>query len=101
LAQSISVGFIEQYFEFEMSNILVQSTNRIENRIFTIRGECVMLDSDLAEIYGVPTSRLNEQVKRNAERFPEDFMFKLLEEEWENLISQNATSSANRKFEVK
>ena len=54
-----------------------------------------MLDSDLAEIYGVPTSRLNEQVKRNAERFPEDFMFKLSEEEWENLISQNATSSTH------
>ena len=52
-----------------------------------------MLDSDLADIYGVSTSRLNEQVKRNAERFPEDFMFKLSKEEWENLISQNATSN--------
>ncbi len=78
-----------------MSNILSQSNNRIENRIFTIRGEYVMLDSDLAEIYCVPTSRLNEQVKRNAERFPEDFMFKLSKEEWGNLISQNATSSAH------
>jgi hypothetical protein len=76
-----------------MSSILSQSNDSIENRIFTIRGEYVMLDSDLADIYGVPTSRLNEQVKRNAERFPEDFMFKLSKEEWENLISQNATSS--------
>jgi hypothetical protein len=54
-----------------------------------------MLDSDLAEIYGVQTNRLNEQVKRNIERFPEDFMFRLSDEEWINLISQNATSSAH------
>jgi hypothetical protein len=65
-----------------MSSILTQSTDRIEKRIFLIRGEYVMLDSDLADIYGVSTSRLNEQVKRNAERFPEDFMFKLSKEEW-------------------
>lgn len=52
-----------------------------------------MLDSQLAEIYGVPTSRLNEQVKRNWERFPDDFMEELSDEEWTNLISQNATSS--------
>lgn len=52
-----------------MSSILTQSTDRIEKRIFLIRGEYVMLDSDLADIYGVSTSRLNEQVKRNAERF--------------------------------
>ena len=78
-----------------MSSILSNSTDRIENRIFTIRGAHVMLDSDLAEIYGVATSRLNEQVKRNEERFPEDFMFKLSDEEWANLISQNATSSAH------
>jgi hypothetical protein len=76
-----------------MSSILTQSTDRIEKRIFLIRGDYVMLDSDLADIYGVSTSRLNEQVKRNAERFPEDFMFKLSKEEWENLISQNATSN--------
>jgi hypothetical protein len=67
----------------------------LEKRIYTIRGVQVMLDSDLAEIYGVPTSRLNEQVKRNIERFPEDFMFKLSVEEWEHLISQFATSSVH------
>ncbi len=78
-----------------MSNILSQSNDFIKNRIFTIRGEHVMLDSDLADIYGVSTSRLNEQVKRNAERFPEDFMFELTREEWDNLISQNATSSTH------
>lgn len=52
-----------------------------------------MLDSDLAELYQVSTSRLNEQVKRNIERFPSDFMFQLTQEEWNNLISQFATSS--------
>lgn len=52
-----------------------------------------MLDKDLAEIYGIPTGRLNEQVKRNADRFPTDFMFQLSKEEWENLKSQNAISS--------
>ena len=52
-----------------------------------------MLDEDLAELYQVPTGRLNEQVKRNIGRFPVDFMFQLTEEEFKNLISQNATSS--------
>ena len=65
----------------------------IENRIYQIRGHRVMLDEDLAEIYGVETRRLNEQVKRNKERFPEDFMFQLTKTEFENLKSQNATSS--------
>jgi len=65
---------------------------RIERMIYLIRGQRVMLDSDLAELYGVSTRRLNEQVKRNIERFPEDFMFQLTDEEYENLRSQNATS---------
>jgi len=52
-----------------------------------------MLDEDLAELYQVPTGRLNEQVKRNIARFPADFMFQLTKEEFENLKSQNATSS--------
>jgi hypothetical protein len=65
----------------------------IETLILTIRGQKVMLDADLAELYGVPTKRLNEQVKRNADRFPEDFMFQLTAQEMENLKSQFATSS--------
>ena len=65
----------------------------IENRIFTIRGLKVMIDKDLAELYGVETKRLNEAVKRNIKRFPEDFMFQLSKDEWENLKSQFATSS--------
>lgn len=64
----------------------------IENKIFTLRGVQVMLDKDLAELYGVTTGRLNEQVKRNIDRFPADFMFQLNDSEWKNLISQNAIS---------
>ena len=56
---------------------LVASVEQIESRIFLIRGQKVMLDADLAELYGVETKRLHEQVRRNAERFPEDFMFRL------------------------
>jgi hypothetical protein len=65
----------------------------VMNKIYLIRNHRVMLDDDLAELYQVETRRLNEQVKRNIERFPEDFMFQLTEQEWENLKSQNATSS--------
>ena len=50
---------------------------RIEQRILLIRGQRVLLDADLAQLYGVKTKRLNEQIRRNAERFPEDFMFRL------------------------
>ncbi len=65
----------------------------IEDCIYTIRGVQVILDMDIAELYGVETRRLNEQVKRNISRFPEDFMFRLTTEEFKNLKSQNATSS--------
>ena len=67
---------------------------RVEGRILLLRGQKVMVDSDLAELYDVPTKRLNEQVKRNAERFPEDFVFRLATEEVEKLNrSQFATGS--------
>ncbi len=65
----------------------------IEERIYTFRGKRVMLDSDLARLYGVTTKRLNEQVQRNADRFPEDFSFKLKNQEVAELRSQIATSS--------
>ena len=65
----------------------------IEPKIYTVRGIKVMLDSDLALLYGVPTKRLNEAVKRNKKRFPERFMFRLTKDEWQNLKSQIATSS--------
>ena len=63
-----------------MSTTIVTATN-IESKIYTIRGQGVMIDSDLAEMYGVETKRLKEQVKRNIERFPDDFMFQLTSEE--------------------
>jgi hypothetical protein len=67
--------------------------DRIEQSIFVIRGQRVMLDSELAQVYGVRTERLNQQVRRNAERFPADFVFQLTARELENLILQNARSS--------
>lgn len=65
----------------------------IENLIHVVRGQQVMLDSDLARLYGVETRRLNEQVKRNIDRFPPDFMFQMTKDEADNLMSQIATSS--------
>lgn len=65
----------------------------IADMIRPIRGQRVILDADLARLYGVPTSRFNEAVKRNANRFPADFMFRLTEAEWKGLISQIAISS--------
>jgi len=69
---------------------------RIESRILLIRGQKVMLDSDLAELYGVTTKRLNEQLKRNRARFPADFVFQLTAEEAASLRSQIATSKPGR-----
>jgi len=66
---------------------------RIINKIHIIRDQKVMLDFDLAILYEVETKRLNEQVKRNLERFPEDFMFRLTAKEWQMMRSQNATAS--------
>lgn len=63
------------------------------NKIYLIREERVMLASDLAALYGVATKRLNEQIKRNSDRFPADFMFRLSEEEWQTLKSHFATSN--------
>jgi hypothetical protein len=68
----------------------------LERRIYLIRGNSVMLDFDLADLYQVPTKRLNEAVKRNLDRFPEDFMFQLTSEEVEVLRSQIATSNEGR-----
>ena len=65
----------------------------IEQMIMTIRGQRVIFDADLARIYGVSTKRLNEQVRRNADRFPPDFAFVLTEQEVADLKSQIATSS--------
>lgn len=66
----------------------------IERNILVLREQKVMIDSDLAKLYGVETRVLNQAVKRNLERFPEDFMFQLNKEEFENLKSQSVTSSS-------
>jgi phage regulator Rha-like protein len=71
----------------------MQIIRNIQNRIYEIRGERVMLDFDLAALYEVETKVLNQSVKRNSKRFPEDFMFRLTRNEWHNLRSQFVTSS--------
>lgn len=76
-----------------MSEPISITDNYVLSKIYTIRGQKVMLDVDLAAMYGVETKRLNEQVKRNIERFPSDFMFPLTQVEYNVLKSQNATSS--------
>ena len=74
----------------ETSIVLVE---QVQSKILFLRGEKVILDSDLAALYGVPTKRLNEQIKRNHERFPPDFMFQLNAEEVDGLRSQIATTN--------
>ncbi len=79
-----------------MPKVELIPSERIEKAILLIRGQKVMLDSDLAELYGVATKRLNEQVRRNRARFPKDFMFQLTGKEAESLRSQNATLKKGR-----
>ena len=69
---------------------------KVEDVILMVRGQRVILDANLARIYGVPTFRFNEAVKRNRARFPEDFMFRLTRDEVDTLISQNAMSKPGR-----
>jgi ORF6N domain-containing protein len=78
----------------ESKNLEIIPEHRILKSILVIRGEKVILDSDLAELYGVETRRLNEQVRRNIDKFPEDFMFQLALDEFQDLKSQIATSSS-------
>jgi phage regulator Rha-like protein len=73
------------------------STVRIESLIFTLRGRKVIVDSSLAELYGATTKRLNEQVKRNRDRFPDDFMFKITTQEFESMRSHFATASGRKR----
>ena len=75
---------------------LVVSKDQIDSMIRSIRGVRVMLDSDLAKIYGVPTFRFNEAIKRNRHRFPADFMFQLTRDEFDSLTSQIAMSKPGR-----
>lgn len=75
------------------SEIAVVDEKSIQNKIYVVRGLQVMLDFELAELYGYTTSAFNQQVKRNEEKFPVDFRFQLTEEEYQNLLSQNVTAS--------
>ena len=72
------------------------TSEKIQDMVHVVRGQRVMLDSDLARLYGVPTSRLNEQVARNRDRFPDDFAYQLTQQEFTSLISQNAISKTGR-----
>ena len=78
------------------TSIAAVQAAQIEQVIHVIRGERVMLDTDLAELYGVEVKALNQQVRRNQDRFPADFMFQLTEEEWAALRSQFVTLNAGR-----
>ena len=75
---------------------LAVSVQIVERKIYLIRGHKVMVDEDLAELYGVPTRELNQRVQRNSKRFPEDFMFQLTKEETEVLRSQFVISKPSR-----
>ena len=79
-----------------MSSEAAVAVDAIAERITVLRGQRVIVDADLAALYGVPTKRLNEQVRRNAERFPGDFMFQLVPQEWAALRSQFATLKSGR-----
>jgi hypothetical protein len=76
------------------NNEMILPDELVMNKIYVIRGMKVMMDRDLAELYGVETRRLKEQVRRNIDRFPEDFMFEMTKEELENWRSQFATSKS-------
>jgi len=79
----------------ENESVLIPD-ERIMDKIFLIRGQKVMLDRDLAELYGLDTKVLKQQVRRNLNRFPDDFMFELTKEEFENWRSQFVTSNSDR-----
>jgi hypothetical protein len=79
-----------------MADKLLVPAERIEHAILVLRGQKVMLDSELAALYEVPVKALNQAVKRNLDRFPEDFMFQLSQEEATSLRSQSVTSKAGR-----
>ena len=87
-------NILEVHFVADQNKeIVVINEDTIKNRIYYIRNQKVMLDFELAEIYGYTTTRFNEQVKNNSEKFDDDFMFQLTKSEFENLISKKSTSS--------
>jgi hypothetical protein len=87
---------MKQKASTELEPVMAAEVENIRAKVLTLRGQQVLLDADLAALYGVETKRPVEQVKRNAERFPEDFMFQLSVQESESLRSQSATSKSRR-----
>ena len=79
--------------EQQNTEIAIVDEKSIRDKIYVVRGVQVMLDFELAELYGYTTSAFNQQVKRNEDKFPEDFRFQLTKEEFQNLLSQNVTAS--------
>ncbi|PIE78358.1 MAG: DNA-binding protein, partial [Candidatus Delongbacteria bacterium] len=79
-------------------DIIPISSENIKNLIHTIRGKQVMIDSDLAILYGVTTGNLNKAMKRNEDRFPDDFCFELTKDEYKNLMFQNGISSSENNY---
>jgi len=78
-----------------MNKAALVLAKKVDSKILVLRDQKVILDADLAALYGVSAKRLNEQIKRNAKRFPADFLFRLSPAEYQNLRSQNATSSSS------
>ena len=83
-----------QILVITMNKTAIILAKRVSSKILVLRNQRIILDADLAELYGVSVKRLNEQTKRNARRFPPDFLFTLSRAEYKNLRSQNATSSS-------
>ena len=79
-----------------MNKTAIILANKVDSKIQILRGQKVILDSDLAELYGVPVKQLNQQIKRNGDRFPADFVFRLSPAEYRSLRSQIVTSNSSR-----
>lgn len=86
------IGYIRRLDDI-WNKIQILTEDKIKNMVYEIRGQQVMLDFELAEIYGYETKNFNRQVKNNIEKFDDDFMFQLTDEEWNNLRCKNFTSS--------
>lgn len=96
LKRYLTIPFTDRSFEMPRKQISPTAVARVQALILTMPGERVILDADHARIYGVTTARLNQQVRRNVERFPADFAFQLTEDEFGRLKLQNATSKTGR-----
>ena len=92
-AQQTEGGKSYNFVNLFCQKSIIMNLQNLHANIYLVRDQHIMLDSDLAELYQLPTKRINEAVKRNPNRFPQDFMFRINQNEWAHLKSQNATSS--------